>query len=217
MIDTAAFGNRIRALRMEHGLSQQQLADKMYVTRYTVMRWESGEHVPDITVLSRLAEHLEVETYELLDEMNGAYKPTNVIVVDDEPIILKGFVHILTDTLPDMQIAGFQTAADAIAYAHTTRVEIAFLDIELGGESGISLAETLQKLNPSTNIIFLTGHPEYAYQALNLHCSGYVLKPLTPEKIKKELAHLRFPLRGIRETAGAENGSTDKNEAPEQE
>jgi predicted metal-dependent phosphotriesterase family hydrolase len=78
-------------------------------------------------------------------------------------------------------------------------------------------AETLQKLNPSTNIIFLTGHPEYAYQALNLHCSGYVLKPLTPEKIKKELAHLRFPLRGIRETAGAENGSTDKNEAPEQE
>ena len=168
-------------------------------------------------MISKLADELRVETYELLDEMNGAYKPTNVIVVDDEPIILKGFVHILTDTLPDMQIAGFQTAADAIAYAHTTRVEIAFLDIELGGESGISLAETLQKLNPSTNIIFLTGHPEYAYQALNLHCSGYVLKPLTPEKIKKELAHLRFPLRGIRETAGAENGSTDKNEAPEQE
>ena len=32
MIDTAAFGNKIRTLRMEHGLSQQQLADKMYVT-----------------------------------------------------------------------------------------------------------------------------------------------------------------------------------------
>lgn len=217
MFTLEAFGKKIKALRRDRGLSQQQLADNLFVSRKTVGNWETGNRFPDITMISKLADELRVETYELLDEMNGAYKPTNVIVVDDEPIILKGFVHVLTDTLPDMQIAGFQTAADAIAYAHTTRVEIAFLDIELGGESGISLAETLQKLNPSTNIIFLTGHPEYAYQALNLHCSGYVLKPLTPEKIKKELAHLRFPLRGIRETAGAENGSTDKNEAPEQE
>ena len=201
MFTLEAFGKKIKALRRDRGLSQQQLADNLFVSRKTVGNWETGNRFPDITMISKLADELRVETY----------------VVDDEPIILKGFVHILTDTLPDMQIAGFQTAADAIAYAHTTRVEIAFLDIELGGESGISLAETLQKLNPSTNIIFLTGHPEYAYQALNLHCSGYVLKPLTPEKIKKELAHLRFPLRGIRETAGAENGSTDKNEAPEQE
>ena len=40
MIDTVALGNKIRALRSEHSLSQQQLADQMYVTRYTIMRWE---------------------------------------------------------------------------------------------------------------------------------------------------------------------------------
>ncbi len=106
MFTLEAFGKKIKALRRDRGLSQQHL----FVSRKTVGNWETGNRFPDITMISKLADELRVETYELLDEMNGAYKPTNVIVVDDEPIILKGFVHILTDTLPDMQIAGFQTA-----------------------------------------------------------------------------------------------------------
>ncbi|MBQ2159035.1 MAG: helix-turn-helix transcriptional regulator [Oscillospiraceae bacterium] len=109
MFTLEAFGKKIKALRRDRGLSQQQLADNLFVSRKTVGNWETGNRFPDITMISKLADELRVETYELLDEMNGAYKPTNVIVVDDEPIILKGFVHILTDTLPDMQIAGFQT------------------------------------------------------------------------------------------------------------
>ena len=156
MIDTAAFGNRIRTLRMEHGLSQQQLADKMYVTRYTVMRWESGEHVPDITVLSRLAEHLEVETYELLDTMNSADAPPVMIVVDDEMVILRGFVHILEDTLPNTEVYGFQNAGEALDFAKSNRIDVAFLDIELAGESGLSLGKELSAHNPRMNIIFLT-------------------------------------------------------------
>ncbi len=48
------------------------------------------------------------------------------------------------------------------------------------------------------NIIFLTSHTEYMQAALTDHCSGYVLKPLTPEKIRHEIAHLRFPIRGLK-------------------
>ncbi len=202
MIDTAAFGNRIRTLRMEHGLSQQQLADKMYVTRYTVMRWESGEHVPDITVLSRLAEFLEVETYELLDTMNGADAPPVMIVVDDEMVILRGFVHILEDTLPNTEVYGFQNAREALSFAKSSRIDVAFLDIELAGESGLSLGKELSMHNPRMNIIFLTGHSEYAMDALGMHSSGYLMKPLTPQKIRNEIAHLRFPVKSLRSIAG---------------
>ena len=43
------FGKRIRALRQEKNLSQQQLADLMFVTRKTVSNWENGNRMPDIT------------------------------------------------------------------------------------------------------------------------------------------------------------------------
>ena len=207
MIDTAAFGNRIRMLRMEHGLSQQQLADRMYVTRYTVMRWESGEHVPDITVLSRLAEFLDVETYELLDTMNGADAPPVMIVVDDELVILRGFVHILEDTLPKTEVYGFQSAQEALRFAGSNRIDVAFLDVELAGESGLALGKDLSARNPRTNIIFLTGHSEYAMDALEMHISGYLMKPLTPEKIRNEIAHLRFPVKSLRSITGEKHES----------
>lgn len=198
MIDTVALGNKIRTLRSEHSLSQQQLADRMYVTRYTIMRWESGDHVPDITMLSRLAEILEVETYELLDAMNGADTPPITIVVDDEIVILRGFVHILENTLPGTEVYGFQNAREALKFAGSNRIDVAFLDIELPGESGLELGKTLSGMNPRTNIIFLTSHPEYALEALRMYSSGYLLKPLTPEKIRNEIAHLRFPVNGLR-------------------
>ena len=207
MIDTTAFGNRIRTLRMEHGLSQQQLADKMYVTRYTVMRWESGDHVPDITVLSRLAEFLDVETYELLDTMNSADAPPVMIVVDDEMVLLRGFVHILEDTLPNTEVYGFQNAQEALSFARNNRIDVAFLDIELCGESGLALGKALSIQNPRMNIIFLTGHSEYAMDALGMHSSGYLLKPLTPEKIRNEIAHLRFPVNSLRSIAGEKHES----------
>ena len=50
---------------------------------------------------------------------------------------------------------------------------------------------------PRLNIIYLTCHTEYTSQALESYCSGYILKPLTPEKLRRELANLRFPVRGI--------------------
>ena len=92
---------------------------------------------------------------------------------------------------------GFRTAAEALDFAHANRVAIAFLDIELPGESGVELAERLSMIEAHTNIIFLTCHTEYMRDALNSHCSGYILKPLTRESLWHELAHLRFPVRGI--------------------
>ena len=192
-----AFGKRIRALRQAKNLSQQQLADLMFVTRKTVGNWENGNRIPDITMLSRLSRHLGVQTYELLDEISGPDEQPNIIIVEDESILLKGFVHIMEDTLPKADIYGFETGAEALRFVESNHIDVALLDIELFGESGIDLAGKLMELNPRINIIFLTGHAEYTADALALHCSGYILKPLTPEKILHEVSHLRFPVRGL--------------------
>lgn len=197
MAELDALGQKIRTLRTKKGLSQQQLADLMFVTRKTISNWESGIRMPDVAMLSRLAKVLDAKSYELIDAITGQGSPPNIMIVEDEAVILKGFVRILSDTLPDVQAFGFQTGTEALEYAESNRIDVAFLDVELFGESGVNLAEKLTALHPRVNIIFLTGHTEYMGEAWKMHCSGYILKPLTPEKIRHEIAHLRFPVRGL--------------------
>ena len=188
------FGARLQALRAKKGLTQQQLAEAMFVSRSTLANWEAGNRLPDVSMLTRLAACLDVEPLVLMEALYPQEGPPSLIVVEDEPILLKGFVHILSRTLPQAQIFGFQTGAEALRFAEGSRVDVAFLDVELLGESGIAVADALAALCPRINLIFLTGHTEYMADAFGLHASGYLLKPLTPEKIRAELAHLRYPV-----------------------
>ncbi|MBQ7144924.1 MAG: two-component system response regulator, partial [Oscillospiraceae bacterium] len=62
----------------------------------------------------------------------------------------------------------------------------------------LELAQKLLSLNPRLNVIFLTSYREYALEAWELGGSGYILKPLTVERVQKELATLRYPVRGLK-------------------
>ncbi len=201
----------IRHLRTEKNISQQQLADLMFVSRATIANWENGNRVPDITTLLQLSRVLDADIYDLIGSSEDNVNSPIMIVVEDEPVILKGFVNILRDTLPDIQVFGFQSAAEAEIFARDRRVSVAFVDIELCGESGVELAKSLTNLNARTNIIFLTGHTEYYAEALDLHCSGYILKPLTPEKIQKEITHLRFPVGKVSGNRFPVSGAHDRD------
>ena len=54
-------------LRKERGLTQDQLAAKLFVTRQAVSRWETGESEPSIDMRKKLAEALDVSDAQLLD------------------------------------------------------------------------------------------------------------------------------------------------------
>ncbi len=198
MLREELFGNRIKELRERAGLTQAQLADRMVVSRSTVANWETGSRLPDLSMLARLAGCLGVEPYMLLDELRDKGQAPVIIVVEDAQVILSGFVRMIGEELPEAEVWGFSSAAEALAFAHNNHIAAAFLDIELSGDDGVSLARELTKISSHINIIFLTSHTEYMQAALTDHCSGYVLKPLTPEKIRHEIAHLRFPIRGLK-------------------
>ena len=53
-------------LRTKHGLSQEQLAEKVYVTRQAVSRWETGETVPNTETLKLLSKLFDVSINTLL-------------------------------------------------------------------------------------------------------------------------------------------------------
>lgn len=62
--------------------------------------------------------------------------------------------------------------------------------------NGIELCRKLLELNPRTNIIYLTGYSDYAVDAWATGASGFLLKPLSDEKIKQALSMLRYPMGG---------------------
>ena len=62
--------NRFTALRKQHGLSQEQLAEKLEVSRQAVSKWERGEASPDIENLSSLAKLYGITIDEIV---NGTY------------------------------------------------------------------------------------------------------------------------------------------------
>jgi transcriptional regulator with XRE-family HTH domain len=56
----ANFARHLRSLRQQAGLTQQELAEKLHVTRQAVSNWENGKTQPDIQMLQTLAAQLEV-------------------------------------------------------------------------------------------------------------------------------------------------------------
>lgn len=117
-----------------------------------------------------------------------------VIVVDDERIILNAETVTIKRVMPDANVYSFQNTKDALAFAEKNKVDIAFLDINIRGKTGLELANKLKSINSRINIIFCTGYSEYSLDALELYCSAYLIKPLTEEKINKAIENLRYPL-----------------------
>lgn len=68
----ASVGTHIRRLRGARGLTQEELAERLFVTRQAVSAWETGKALPDVETLRRIAEALDAEVTELI---YGAPRP----------------------------------------------------------------------------------------------------------------------------------------------
>ena len=60
------FGEKIKELREAKGMTQQNLADRLFVTRQTVSRWEGGSRYPDLITAKNLADILDTSVDVLL-------------------------------------------------------------------------------------------------------------------------------------------------------
>lgn len=188
------FAEALRDLRTERGLSQQQLAQMLYVDRSTVARWENGSRLPNAEMLFRLSECLQVDFNTLMRLVPTTERQIHVMMVDDEPIVLNGGLPVLEKVMPEAEVKGFTKPSEALEYARQTPVYLAFLDIEMGRHSGLELCRELLQINSRTNVVFLTAYQEYAFNAWDTGACGFLVKPITPEALKKQLTLLRYPL-----------------------
>lgn len=187
------FAETLKRLRTEQGLSQAQLAGQVYVTRSTVARWENGSRLPDAAMINRLAQNLGVDVNALLNAAVESDEAPNVIMVEDRRVVLAGSLPVLEKVLPNATVVGFMRPSEALEYARSNPIALAFLDIELGKTSGLELCSKLLEINPRTNVVYLTAYSEYSLDAWGTGASGFMLKPITVEGIQAQLKNLRYP------------------------
>lgn len=118
----------------------------------------------------------------------------NIIAIDDERLALNALVRSIREAEPGANVYAFQKPSELLAEVSSIKCDVAFLDIKMPGITGLELAKRIKMEYPKVNIIFVTGYNEYALEAMELRSSGYVMKPVTREKIEQELQALRYPV-----------------------
>ena len=122
------------------------------------------------------------------------------ICVDDEPLAVEYTLRQCT-RLPEIEEAkGFTDSLLALDYLRAHPVDLAILDINMPQIDGITLAARIKQISPQTAILFLTAYKEYAFDAYAVHPTGYLLKPVSQEKLASEV---RYACGGTRQSTKA--------------
>lgn len=83
------FGEKLYELRKSKNLSQEEVADKLNVTRQTVSKWETNQSTPDFDKIVPLCELFEISTEELLTGKTGEEKNNNINVENENKVLTK--------------------------------------------------------------------------------------------------------------------------------
>lgn len=74
-------GNNIKRLRLDHRLTQEQLAEQLSVTNKTISKWETGRNLPDIEMIGKIALLFNVSVDEILTNRKTLGKKTKRLVM----------------------------------------------------------------------------------------------------------------------------------------
>ena len=117
-----------------------------------------------------------------------------ILLVDDEKLQLTRLEESVKSVLPTADIVSYTNPVLALNENKKQKIDIAFLDIEMPGLNGIQLAKSLKGINPKINIVFVTAFNRFALDAMKIHASGFVTKPVNEEKVFEEINGLRYPV-----------------------
>ncbi len=116
-----------------------------------------------------------------------------IVVADNDKKSLEKLRSYIDKAVPDAECFFFDSSLSALAKARETEVDVAIIETDMPELNGIDLGLYLKELYPCINLIYISNTTEYAYDALRIHSSGYLKKPIKADDIKTELNSLRFP------------------------
>ncbi len=115
----------------------------------------------------------------------------NCIIIEDEPLALERTKRYVLK-LPFLNlISTFDNGIDALVFLKSNKIDLIFLDINLGEFSGIQLLETG---NISSQVIITTAYNKYALKGFDLNVTDYLLKPFTFERFVQAVERVQTNL-----------------------
>ncbi|ACB74811.1 LytR/AlgR family response regulator transcription factor [Opitutus terrae] len=111
------------------------------------------------------------------------------LLVDDERLA-RNELRRLLGAFPDLEIVGeAANGRQARQLLATLTPDLMFLDVQMPGESGMELLESLEP--PVPDVIFTTAFDEFAVKAFDLNALDYLLKPVDPARLATAMERLR--------------------------
>lgn len=118
----------------------------------------------------------------------------NIIIVDDEQMAVEDLFDSVSEILSDAVINCFTSQQEALEFIKDNPCDVAFLDIQMPGKTGMEFSSDIRAVKPRANIIFVTGYSKYALDAFSINASGYIMKPARKSDIENALNNLRIPI-----------------------
>jgi two-component system response regulator AlgR len=107
----------------------------------------------------------------------------NILLVDDEPLA-RARMRRMFDVLPEYTIVGeADSGLTALAAYEVLKPDLVLMDIRMPGMDGLEAAQRLSQLPNSPAVVFCTAYDDYALQAFDAEALGYLLKPVSQEKL----------------------------------
>ena len=131
------------------------------------------------------------------------------VIIEDEPLAAQYLAALLDETC-QVEVVG--TASDSESALHLCadlRPDAAFVDINLPGKDGVSLATQLAMLPQPPRLVFTTGNANRATDAFRLEAVDYLLKPLDPDQVNESVQRLLAHLRPFETNGRSINGLDD--------
>jgi two-component system, response regulator YesN len=114
-----------------------------------------------------------------------------IMLVDDEPAVLKGLADLVDWSALDAEVVASATSGqEALSFLQIAPVHILITDICMPQMDGLALITSAKALNPLLRCIIISAHDEFAYvrQALTLGVENYLLKPINQNELAETLA-----------------------------
>lgn len=134
-----------------------------------------------------------------------------VLVIDDEQLVRSELVYALGKVAPDFTIAEAPDAVEALRELAGTPYDVAFVDINLPGLSGLEATKVIAALPQPPLVVFVTADDSRAVDAFELAAVDYVVKPVSQARLARTVERLRT----LREGSAAGPSETPRRVALE--
>lgn len=114
-----------------------------------------------------------------------------IAVVDDERPARSELIYLIRQCSPETEVMEADSSEHLMALLDNETFDACFVDIDLGGANGTTLASMIKSRQPETLIVFATAYREYAVKAFELGAVDYLLKPFDLERVKKSMERLK--------------------------